>query len=481
MLIFIFYSFSATSNEATKENDISLIEPDALLYFAHINKKFNDVVITNRYPEQLIVYDNLSEDYFLNIKTETFKLYDSYHNEYVVRIPKKLAIKIIGTNNNIERIKIFNNNKYRLSELINEYKINTGRLISKKDLFDYWKKNTSEDGLNKKKRFKIVSKHMRSSEIFNIDATFYTQNAASNAAISKCILGNEGKKNPKECYIYSINGKVQPEAIKISQKLIKEKQEKLNLNNIKPLAKESKDQVRTQRESIEDQKTKTKNLEKIYGKECEGSSFSLFKKGFKKGTDEYENCLIAKNKKYLAEMQIQSEKTKILEEKLKNMNQLDRIHYQCENVFMFKKNSKKFKDCVLQVYISETEAEKIQLEKEVLLTKLESSKLKLKSRQLELEILNAKAKAEKIEKEKIEEAKKLAKLEAQKAAELEKQKNLIAKKEKNNAKGLGSFLDLISVGLQIYSLTSPTPSIGSGSSVSSAMQCFTSGMFQYCN
>ena len=342
LVIFIFYSFSATSNEATKENDISLIAPNTLLYFAYIHKNFNDVVITNRYPEQLIVYDTLTEDYFLDIKNGTFKLYDSYDNENVVRISKKLAIKIIGANYS-ERTKIFNDHKYRLSELIDEYKVKTGRLISKKDLFDYWKENTSEDGLNKKKRFKIISKHMRSSEIFNIDASFYNQNSATKAAISKCILGKEGKKNPNECYIYSINGKVQQEAIQISQKLIKEKQDKLDLNKIKPLEKETKNLVKTEKESIETQKTKTINLEKIYGKDCEGNSFSLFNKGFKKGTDEYKNCLIDKNNKYLAEMQIQSEKNKILEEKLKNMSQLDRIHYQCESVFMFKKNSKNLK------------------------------------------------------------------------------------------------------------------------------------------
>jgi hypothetical protein len=120
--------------------------------------------------------------------------------------------------------------------------------------------------------------------------------------------------------------------------------------------------------------------------------------------------------------------------------------------------------------MAESEAKKIELEKEVLLANLETSKLRLKTAQLELEISKAN-----------EEAKRVAKLEEQKTRELEEQRKVLAKKETNNAKGLGSFLDLISVGLQIYSLTSPTPSIGSGSSVSSAMQCFTSGMFQYCN
>ena len=77
---------------------------------------------------------------------------------------------------------------------------------------------------------------------------------------------------------------------------------------------------------------------------------------------------------------------KFLQEKLKNMSQMERIKYQCEKIFNFYKHSKKFKDCTLQVYVAESEAAKIQLEKEVLLAQLESSKLKLKTAKLELEI-----------------------------------------------------------------------------------------------
>ncbi len=219
------------------------------------------------------------------------------------------------------------------------------------------------------------------------------------------------------------------------------------------------------------------DLETQFGKECESSFFSsLFNKGFKKGTQEYKDCLKDYNDQRLIRIKKEAEEKKILEKKLANMDQMERIQYQCEKVFNFYKHSKKFKDCTLQVYIAEAEARRIDLEKEVLLAQLESSKLKLKTAQLELEISKANEEAKKIE-----EAQRVAELEEQKTRELEEQRKVLAKKETNNAKGLGSFLDLISVGLQIYSLTSPTPSIGSGSSVSSAMQCFTSGMFQYCN
>ena len=213
------------------------------------------------------------------------------------------------------------------------------------------------------------------------------------------------------------------------------------------------------------------DLETQFGKDCESTFFSsLFNKGFKKGTPEYEDCLKDKNNQRLAKINKEAKEKKNLEKKLADMSQMERIQYQCEKVFNFYKHSKKFKDCTLQVYVAEAEARRIDLEKEVLLAQLESSKLKLKTAQLELEISKAN-----------EEAKRVAQLEEQRTRELEQQRELLAKKETNNAKGLGSFLDLVSVGLQIYSLTSPTPSIGSGSSASSALQCFTSGMFQYCN
>ena len=249
--------------------------------------------------------------------------------------------------------------------------------------------------------------------------------------------------------------------------------------------KKEKEEAKLLAKKIAEEKTADKfakkellqSLENKYGKDCEKSFFSFFKEGYKKGSVQYEDCLISKNNKSIADMKKIAEEKKLLEKKLSKMGQMERIQYQCENVFNFYKHSKKFKDCTLQVYIAEAEAKKIELEKEVLLAKLETQKLKLETAKLKLEVSKA------------EEAKKQAKLEKQQAFELEKkrladlenQKKLLVKKEKSNAKGLGSFLDLVSVGLQIYSLTSGSPSVSSGSSGTKALQCFTSGMFQYCN
>ena len=238
----------------------------------------------------------------------------------------------------------------------------------------------------------------------------------------------------------------------IAKKEISETEKKAKIQTAKKESqkKEKKRKEKKEKKRLEKMKAESEllaNIENLYGEDCEES---FFKKGFKKGTKKYVNCLKQKNNEEIA-------KKKELEVKLAKMSQIDRIEYQCEKVFKFNTNSVKFKDCTLKVYIAETEAQKIQLEKEIVLAKLETAKLK-------------------------EEAIK-SKVEAARIKKLEQQSIVLAKKETKNAKGLGSFLDLVSVGLQIYSLTSPTPSIGSGSgsSASSALQCFTSGMFQYCN
>lgn len=264
-------------------------------------------------------------------------------------------------------------------------------------------------------------------------------------------------------YCEKMTGNWKIPKIKIAKKETKDKKKK-------NLAKAQEEVKKKKLKKASAKKEFLLDLESVYGKDCEISFFSFFKEGFERGTKEYENCLISKNNQRITEKKKLAKEQKTLEERLSKMGQMERIQYQCEKVFNFYKHSKKFKDCNLKVYVAEAEARKIELEKEVLLAQLETSKLKLETAKLKL----------KVSKEN-NEAKRIAKLEKQRTTDFEKQKRLLVKKETKNAKGLGSFLDLVSVGLQIYSLTSSTPSMGSGSSASSALQCFTSGMFQYCN
>ena len=62
--------------------------------------------------------------------------------------------------------------------------------------------------------------------------------------------------------------------------------------------------------------------------------FESVEKGFIKGTPEYQKCIYDKDEQVTAER-------KSLEKKLAKMSQMERIEYQCENVFNFRKNSSK--------------------------------------------------------------------------------------------------------------------------------------------
>ena len=201
---------------------------------------------------------------------------------------------------------------------------------------------------------------------------------------------------------------------------------KRNLTNEEVAKNESKQRLA----KLQFEKQQYDKLENLYSKDCLGSTF---KKGFDKGSPEYKKCIYDKNKEVV-------EKRRSLEKKLAKMGQMERIEYQCENIFNFRKNSSRFKDCTLKVYVAESEAEKIKLEKQLVQAKLEIKKTK----------------------------------------ELEKQAALLAQRDKRNTQGLGSFLDLITLGLQIYSLTSPVPS-APAALPTKTLQCFTSGMFEYCS
>ena len=111
---------------------------------------------------------------------------------------------------------------------------------------------------------------------------------------------------------------------------------------------------------------KIKELEKIYSKNCEEG---LFKKGFKKGTPEYDSCLykeekIALNKKkQLEEKKLSTQKK--TEAIMANMKPEERRAYICENTYGFRKGSDKFSDCVFKIMNAEVELQKLELQKKL--------------------------------------------------------------------------------------------------------------------
>lgn len=143
----------------------------------------------------------------------------------------------------------------------------------------------------------------------------------------------------------------------------------------------------------ETKKQLVSSLEKKYESYCTGG---LFRKKLTKGTKEYEDCLITKNKEYEAKQEqiaIKLENIKKTEEeklrsqqkeienkkqaeaeKLASMTADDRRDYICQNKFGFKKNSTKFQDCRFKLFAGEMELEKLQMQKELAQAKLETAK-----------------------------------------------------------------------------------------------------------
>jgi len=139
-------------------------------------------------------------------------------------------------------------------------------------------------------------------------------------------------------------------------------------------------------------KIKNNKLEdSLFSKKCEGG---LFSKGYKKGTNEFDDCIkkeerlaaleeqkqsilneeknkriaLEENKKQKVIQQKQElDQAKIREEQLNisKMKPEDRLAYTCSEKFSFRKGSDKFKDCVFKLYAAEVELEKLELQRQL--------------------------------------------------------------------------------------------------------------------
>jgi hypothetical protein len=107
-------------------------------------------------------------------------------------------------------------------------------------------------------------------------------------------------------------------------------------------------------------------LENIYSKDCTGG---LLNKKFEKGTKEFENCLLEKDK--TAKAKLEAEKKAIakrqieIDKKLAAMTPKERHAYNCSTAFKFRKGTEKYNDCVFKLYTAELDMQKLELEKQV--------------------------------------------------------------------------------------------------------------------
>jgi len=128
-----------------------------------------------------------------------------------------------------------------------------------------------------------------------------------------------------------------------------------------------------------------------FEKKCEGGIFSS---GYKKGTNEFDDCIkkeerlaaleeqkqsilneeknnkilkIQENKERAVQNKDAFNEVKAREEQLKisKMKPEDRLAYTCSEKFGFRKGSDKFKDCVFKLYAAEVELEKLELQRQL--------------------------------------------------------------------------------------------------------------------
>ena len=90
---------------------------------------------------------------------------------------------------------------------------------------------------------------------------------------------------------------------------------------------------------------------------------------FIKGTDEYIDCLIDEENKAVAR-KIEEDfekrrKKEELEKKLAAMSPTERHSYNCTETFNFKKGTEQFNNCVFELYKAELDIQKLELEKEL--------------------------------------------------------------------------------------------------------------------
>ena len=160
----------------------------------------------------------------------------------------------------------------------------------------------------------------------------------------------------------------------------------------KRLAEEKK--AAEEKRIAEEKKRKEEELKKLiskHGDNCEKKSSN--QEGFEKDTPEFNNCLIVKEKERIKIEKEEAKRLKLEEEKLKNMKPQQRAEYKCINTFGFKKGADNYNDCLFKLYSVELELEKMKLEHEIQVQRLTLEREKLKTAKAQTEAAKAQAEA----------------------------------------------------------------------------------------
>ena len=221
-------------------------------------------------------------------------------------------------------------------------------------------------------------------------ASYSSMNDAKEIALNKC------KYDSNNCKLYStqiiangVLGKVvltsQDELNEEKKKIAEEKRKIEEEKRKKAAAKKKKEDEEQKRiaeaKKKEEEEQKYRILVKKYGDDCKDNSL---------GSPEFNKCL----KDVEAEDLLQA---KLQREFLASLSPEEARAYTCNNTFGFRKGSNNFKDCIFKLYTTELELEKLDLEKQLALAKVEAEKAKADTARAQVEIIQARSAAARAE------------------------------------------------------------------------------------
>ncbi len=211
-----------------------------------------------------------------------------------------------------------------------------------------------------------------------------SKNIAYNDALMNCWLDNYNNKsfNNEDCLLYS------EQSQSIIQKLTGKKSEEV-FWEVKKAAYETKlknAKKRKEKDPFAIKKYKDDKeyigliikAEKKFRSQCEKSE------GFERGSTEYLVCL--EDKEYAE---------KLSKKLLAKMDAEEKSIYKCEKTFGYRKGSKKHQDCVFEMYKTEIEFEKLELQKANEKQRLELEREKVKAANAQAEAAREQAEAAK--------------------------------------------------------------------------------------
>ncbi|MDB2617554.1 hypothetical protein N9Y88_03395 [Candidatus Pelagibacter bacterium] len=208
----------------------------------------------------------------------------------------------------------------------------------------------------------------------NNNCKLFSTKIIANGVSGKEVLTSQDELNEEK-------NKITEEKKKIAEEKRKIEEEKRKKAAAKKKKEEEEQKRIAEAKKKEQEEQKYRILVKKYGDDCKDNSL---------GSPEFNKCL----KDVEAEDLLQA---KLQREFLASLTPEEARAYTCNNTFGFRKGSSNFKDCIFKLYTTELELEKLDLEKQLALAKVEAEKAKADTARAQVEIIQARSAAARAE------------------------------------------------------------------------------------